>query len=131
MDKYNGYSIETETGTYTIAARDNGIEVVRDGEIVWASLGAGLDQSVDGSGEIERLAAYILGLDAGVPRVDEQHPNGMSAVDSAIVLTDRLRGALEEIRQWKGEVSAKGLAVFDRRLQETHDIDPASLAGKV
>ena len=37
MDQYNGYTIATKSGTFTMAHRDDGVEVVRDGVPVWSS----------------------------------------------------------------------------------------------
>jgi len=34
--------------------------------------------------EVQRLAQFVLEEVPGYPRVDEEHPNGMSAVDSAV-----------------------------------------------
>ena len=36
-DVYNGLSIQTDQGTFGIAQRDGGIEVLLDGKLVWAS----------------------------------------------------------------------------------------------
>jgi len=35
---YNGLSIETDQGTFGIAQRDNGIEILLDGKLVWSSM---------------------------------------------------------------------------------------------
>jgi len=40
-DKFNGYEIDTETGKYGVCARDNGIEVTQNGELIFTSEGAG------------------------------------------------------------------------------------------
>ncbi len=36
-DEYNGYTIKTDQGSFTMAHRDGGVEVMCDGDIVWTS----------------------------------------------------------------------------------------------
>lgn len=74
MDKYNGYSIKTETGTYTIYARDSGVEIVRDGHLIFTSRGAGTNQAVDA---VHHGLLCYIGFDAdnAEPMIVVRNPN--------------------------------------------------------
>ena len=50
--------------------------------------------------QIAALAEFILTLDCGYPRTDDEHPNGMGAVESAIMYIHELR---DRIRFFEGE----------------------------
>ncbi len=53
---YTGIGIETDQGLFGIAQRDNGIEVILDGKLVWSSTGDDIDLHCVGTPKLFRLA---------------------------------------------------------------------------
>lgn len=45
--------------------------------------------------QIKALADFLLSLDCGWPRCDAEHPNGMGAVEAAIMYIHELRDRAE------------------------------------
>lgn len=46
-DDFNGHVFDRTTGRYNVSARDFGIEVCRDGQLIFSSRGAGANQDED------------------------------------------------------------------------------------
>lgn len=57
----------------------------------------GIDNRDNATTEAERLAKYILSLDNGYPVVSEESPNGMGAVDAAIMTIEAYRHRVREL----------------------------------